>query len=477
MRNPLLFSFLVAIAPVGPARAEDAPAHDRAFVEVAVPRTTYFVGEPVRLTLRFGYDAEYFRMHVIPVFRRALDVPVRIEAPWTSGISGTLDPAGDVVAEEPNAQRLTLVVNDYAIAAPRVADVVRDGRAFTVLEIERRFVPRRAGDIALSAPVLRYAYTSRFDDDLVHGRVPTDRNDAVIAGTPRVVTIRALPADGRPADFGGAIGRFTVQAEVARPDVTAGESLSLSLRIAGDGNLGAFDPPRLDALPGFHVYGMLDDRGRTIRTVTYDIAPLSDSVREVPSIAFDYFDTTPPGTYRSERTKPIPIAVRSRDGSSSTPTEPPPVPPPATPRSAFSVVLTIVEVALTAALLFAMWRSIRRRAGAKARVEPTTERGRVAAAEFRAQTAAPGADVSGALAAYLAARLDCAPAAVIAPDLAARLVAAGVPAALAARTAELIERAVAARYGGAASHDAGSDAARALVEELEVAFDAPSPAR
>ena len=470
MRPALVFGSLVALGTTA-AFAEDAPPDHHAFVETVTPRTTYFVGEPVRLTLRFGFDAEYFRMQVIPIFRRPLDVAARIDAPWTRGLPGALEPADDAAAAAPDGQRLTYALNDAAIAAPRAADAERGGRTFTVLDVERRFVPKQAGDVNLAAPVLRFSYTSRFEDDLIHGRVPIDRHDAVISGTPTVLTIRPLPDAGRPPGFGGAIGRFTVTADVARPDVTEGESLTLSVRISGDGNLDAFDPPRLDALPGFHVYGMLDDRGRTIRTVTYDIAPLSASVREVPSIEFDYFDTAPPGAYRVARTKPIPIAVRGRDGATPAPAKPPPVPPPAAPRSPISVALTIVEVAVTAALLIAVWRSSRRRAAAKARVDPTTERARAAAAEFRAQTAAPGADLAGAFAAYLAARLDCASAAVIAPDLAQRLVTAGIPDALAARAAALLERLVAARYGGSPS-STDSAAAAATVEELENVFGA-----
>ena len=86
-----------------------------------------------------------------------------------------------------------------------------------------------------------------------------------------------------------------------------------------------------------------------------------------------------------------------------------------------------------------------------------------------AGTAAP--DLTSALTHYLAARLQCASAAVIAPDLKARLTAAGVPEALAARAAALLEELVAARYGGIAPDHRTEANARALVEELDAAFD------
>ena len=74
-----------------------------------------------------------------------------------------------------------------------------------------------------------------------------------------------------------------------------------------------------------------------------------------------------------------------------------------------------------------------------------------------------------ALADYLAARLGCARAAVIAPGLATRLVAADVKEELANRTAALLESMVAARYGGGQPEDA-TNAAREVVDALEAEF-------
>ena len=67
---------------------------------------------------------------------------------------------------------------------------------------------------------------------------------------------------------------------------------------------------------------------------------------------------------------------------------------------------------------------------------------------LRERLSDPGADPGDAFAAYVSARLRCAPAAVISPDLPRRLERSGVPADLAARTADLLERLVAVRYVG-----------------------------
>jgi hypothetical protein len=81
--------------------------------------------------------------------------------------------------------------------------------------------------------------------------------------------------------------------------------------------------------------------------------------------------------------------------------------------------------------------------------------------------AAPEDGRAAAFAAFLAARLGCAPAAVVAPDLAGRLERAGVPAALAAHAAEALEQDVARRYGAAPGPSAIDGAlVRALADAL-----------
>jgi hypothetical protein len=110
-----------------------------------------------------------------------------------------------------------------------------------------------------------------------------------------------------------------------------------------------------------------------------------------------------------------------------------------------------------------------RRARASGRSDPERARARGAAEVFAARAGEADSDVSAVLAEYLAARLGCTAAAVIAPDLARRLTAAGVSDELATRAAALLEHLVHARYGGA-PHDDAAAAAGELVDDLETVF-------
>jgi hypothetical protein len=429
--------------------ASFASGEERAFLETETPRTTYFVHEPFRLKLRIGLDREFFETNVVQMFSRELDVPVRVEAPWLDGLGGAVrrgEPA-------PVGRRPSLALNDNVVEADRRDDHLRDGRPYTVLEITRTYVPTEPGDLVIAAPQLRFAHATRFKEDFVHGRMALDRRDALVVGRPLTLRLLELPREGRPQGFTGAVGRrFSVRAEATPRTVEAGAVLELVLYIEGEGNLEFFDPPRLDGLAGrFHVYGMIDDRGATQRTITYDVAPLHAAVTEVPAIALPYFDPQEPAGYRTVETTPIPLAVTG----DSKRTE-----PSATADAPRSVLPAVVVAALllTGLALLLGLRARRRRPP-----DPGP------AATFLATA---GTDLAAAFTGYLAARLQCPPAAVITPELRARLTAVGAPAALAERAAALTEELVAARYGGTAPDERTGASARALVEELESSFQA-----
>jgi hypothetical protein len=466
-----------------------AAVEEHAFLEMSAPRDAYFVQEPIRLHLRISFDSRFFETNAIQMFRRRLDVPVHVQADWFDDLPGTVlleektDSAGAAGGE-----RMIFALNDGLAEGVRIDDRLRDGRAFTVIEIERRFLPTRPGELAIPAPVLRFAFATRFEESLVNGRVPADRRDAVVEGRPLALTILPLPEEGRPPDFTGAVGQFTVRAEARPRTLKPGEILKLALHIEGDGNFGFFDPPRLDRLADFHVYGRIEDGGSTRLSVTYDLTPLGEEVREVPPIDFAYFGTTPPAAFRTIRTDPIPLVVRPLpagkqlellSGGAADRIVPGETDifdlKPAAALQGRGAVLELSPLLIAGVLvppwLIALWLLVFLRARERDRNDPEGVRARGAAAAFRAAAARPGCDAGEALVEYLAARLRCPAAAVIDPGLPARLEAAGVPADLAARSTALVEDLGAVRYGGGEAAS-GMEKVRELVGELEAVFPA-----
>jgi len=347
---------------------------------------------------------------------------------------------------------VTLVLNGDEHEALVTGERERGGRMFTLIEIRRTVLATAPGDLEATAPTARFACATKFREDFVRGRVPLDRREVVTKGSPRAISIHALPEDGKPNAFGGAVGDFTIRAELAerRQDSSP---FRLSLIIQGKGNFERFEAPRLDHLTGVHVYGVLDNKEQAARVhtraITYDLA-VADGATEIPAIPFTFFQPEEL-EYKTIHTQPI---VRNGRGDVPRTTEGPSEP---TPPIDFRVLVG------AAILLFALcvWAGVRI-GTRRRRVDPGE-----AAQAFHTQAAATGADLERIFTEYLGVRLGCPAAAVISPDLEQRMKAAGIAPDIAARTARLIESLVAARYGGTATDEASFREAGLLVDALE----------
>jgi hypothetical protein len=326
-----------------------------AFVEVVAARAEYFEREPVRVTVRFGLDRELLRGGILPLSTRELDLPVQVAAPWLEGSTGGPRRARPLDGD------LGVALGDGVGVARRAENVEREGRTLAVFEVERTLAAADAGELVLEAPALRFTWSARTGEATLGGGAPEDWRPALVRGEPLALRILPLPESGRPPEFSGAVGRFTVRASAEPHDVRVGESVRLTLVVEGEGDLASFAAPRLDRLRGFHLLGQSETRGERERSVVYDLAPESDAVTEIPAVAFSYFDTGELRGYRTAYTQPIALAVRPRAGSAHEPAraverDPPGSEPAETPGST-RVALVGAALALIAALALARRRA------------------------------------------------------------------------------------------------------------------------
>ena len=133
---------------------------------------------------------------------------------------------------------------------------------------------------------------------------------------PIIVTAEALPEQGKPAGFSGAVGRFSIAAAIDRAKTKVGEAVSLTTTVQGEGNLKAISDPRMPELPSFRVYDTvsslnLDKRNDRVRGSkvfkTLLLARVSGELSISP-ITFSYFDPEKRSYVRAET---LPIAVKA----------------------------------------------------------------------------------------------------------------------------------------------------------------------
>lgn len=288
--------------------ARDMTGDRRVILSAETPRTEYFVREPIRLRVRVSVDRRFLDTEMVQLFPRPLDVPVQLQARWLDNLPGAILMEAEAGAAS-SGPRATFALNETIAQATRAPDDLTGAGRFTVIEIERTYYAPVAGELTIPESLLYFAYATRFEEDFLNGRVAKDRVGAFVRSTPLVLEISPLPKAGRPVEFTGAVGRFSIEADVTPRVVAVGESLKLSLRIEGQGNLQGFDAPTLRELEGFTIYGMVESPSGSARVLTYDIAPLRAGMTEIPELAFAYFDPNSPAGYRTVKTAPLRIDV------------------------------------------------------------------------------------------------------------------------------------------------------------------------
>jgi hypothetical protein len=465
---------LLALFAAAPSLAAQQP-DVRAELSLDGVSTELYVGQRVELRLVVTLDRAFRAERLVQLFSRPLELPLEVDAPW--------------LREQPKGLRIELLAADPDSPSAQLAVAGRQLRAARDLESERQraasgvalefFVIRIAvtaeqeGSFALSPLRVRYAHATRFREDFIQGRVPEDRREDSVETSALSLRVSALPSEGRPRAFGGAIGRFALSADVEPRQAKVGDSLRLRLRVEGRGNLTDFKAPRLRQLEAFHVLGRVEEREAGARILVYELEALAP-LREFPSLELPYFDPEKK-SYALARSPALPLRVEGpQSEASAAPRSLPPISlrdphgGHEAPResSKLLMLLAVFFPWLLAAALFA-WE----RARIARRLDPELERVHEALSALLAFGTQDDGDLVQLWSEYLGARLRVPAAAVISPDLRARLEAAGVGPELATRTHELLNGLVAARYRRSPSAEFVAEE-RDLVGELEHAFQA-----
>jgi hypothetical protein len=336
--------------------AEDLSAAGLARVALETTRDTYFVGEPFEVRVAFELEREFLTTRLVQLFQRALDVPVQVSAPFLE-LEGLRRYPG-----QGDARGASFALGEQIERAARLPERSLDEHAMAPFVWTVRVAATQVGELLLPAPSMRLAYATRFEDDFLQGRKAVDRRDGRVRGRERRLTILALPEEGRPLDFSGAVGPFTLAATLEPSELALGEHCRLTLRIraaASESSLD-FEPPRLDDLAAFALTGQQVERAGGVLEARYDLV-LRSAAAEFPAIPFSFFELTPPAGYRVAHSLPIPLVTRNTPAEAAAELDAQPKPTaPASGRGAMIGLLGgagLLAAVLVAALA---WRLARR---------------------------------------------------------------------------------------------------------------------
>jgi hypothetical protein len=184
---------------------------------------------------------------------------------------------------------------------------VIDGRPFEVQTYQGAYFPLTPGTFTIPPGHLTYE---------LRGGVFFAPESREVASDSLTVVVRPLPDAGRPASFGGAVGVFRTAGGVSHSTIAAGDALTYTLQIEGNGNLKSLPPPPFPKIPDVDVYPPSEDATLSIvngvvggtRTFSWVLIPRKPGTIEIPSVAFSWFDPALE-KYQTEKSLPVKVTV------------------------------------------------------------------------------------------------------------------------------------------------------------------------
>lgn len=130
------------------------------------------------------------------------------------------------------------------------------------------------------------------------------------------IKVKPLPTKGRPQNFSGAVGKYTMQTQISSQSVSTDGSISLKIRIEGKGNIKLADLPKVEFPSAFEVfdpeikerstvgsYGM-----RGFKEIEYLLVPRYSGTYKIEPIEFSFFNPKS-GSYKRLSSEAFEITV------------------------------------------------------------------------------------------------------------------------------------------------------------------------
>jgi hypothetical protein len=126
------------------------------------------------------------------------------------------------------------------------------------------------------------------------------------------VTVLALPEDGKPQAFTGALGAYTFDVSVSPADVKVGDPVTVKATIKGTGNLSTVIIPKFESTKDLKAYEPQIKQEEGQKTFEQVVMPMHEGIKDIPAISFSFFNTET-GAYETITRGPFPITVAKPD--------------------------------------------------------------------------------------------------------------------------------------------------------------------
>ena len=194
--------------------------------------------------------------------------------------------------------------------------------------VYRQFVlfPQQSGNLTIDP--------ARFDASIAKATQVSDPFEAFFNGgsnyvevkknivTPKLtINVKALP-DGKPANFSGGVGEFTISSSISTKELKTNDAVTIKLVISGTGNLKLVNTPEIAFPKDFEVYDPKIDNKFTLtreglsgnKVIEYLAIPRHAGNFTIPPVEFSYFDLKS-NSYKTIKTEAYSLEVEKGAGN------------------------------------------------------------------------------------------------------------------------------------------------------------------
>ena len=255
--------------PFGNEEAQPAqiiePTKEQLFMTAEVSDRQLYVNQPLTITYRIYIDARF-------------------------GIAGL---------EKVDEPRYANFWSQQLLEKVQISEVNRNGQPFRCITLKQILLyPQQVGEQQIdpfSCSLVLQLPSNQVD---FFGNRSYITSTRTLQTTATKIKVLPLPEEGKPANFSGAVGHFSLSMNFPTRSLNAGETAEGEVVIAGKGNFKLFDMPKLTFPPALEVYAPKEKEHLTNSasgingdiTHTYTIVPQYKGKFPVPALNFSFFN-------------------------------------------------------------------------------------------------------------------------------------------------------------------------------------------
>lgn len=253
------------------------------FLKVLVDKTTCYVGEPIVATYKLYSRLRAESRETKPPTLNGFSVYDMVEPGTEPSSVEKVDGKPYMVHVLHKAQLIPLQARTVELDPIEVENTVHFAKA------GKRQPSRNSSD----------PFSELFDRMSGEEAMGPETVENVTLDTkPLAITVKPLPEENKPADFNGAVGKFSIDAELANRNISAQDEADLRVTVKGSGNLPVINAPQVNWPSGVTAF---DPKAKEeinkmavplsgSKTFDYIFTTSDPGHYTIPPIAFSYFD-------------------------------------------------------------------------------------------------------------------------------------------------------------------------------------------